>query len=200
MDIKLYFTPHTRAVRPRWLLEELKVPYQLQTIDLFNGEGQTDEYKKIHPLGAVPAMEVDGEVMLESGAICHWLADHFIEAGLAPPIGGTKRSKYEQWMFFAQATLETQPWLVLLHSKILDKSKQVKEIVPWALQRHENILKMMNDALVDQDYLLGDEFSAADIMMGSILMMLPDTLTKFPDLMAYVQRLKERPAFQQAIN
>lgn len=200
MDIKLYFTPQTRAVRPRWLLEELKIPYQLQTIDLFNGEGLSEDYRKIHPLGSVPAMEVNGEVMLESGAICHWLADYFSDSGLAPSIDDTKRIAYEQWMFFAQATLELQPWLVILHSKILDEKSRVEEIVPWALKRHNQVLRMMNDALFDRDYLLGDEFSVADIMMGSVLMMLPESLSKYPELMVYIQRLKERPAYQKAIN
>lgn len=84
MDIKLYYTPHTRAVRPRWLLEELNIPYQLEHIDLFAGEGQSRDYLKINPLGAVPAMEVDGEIMLESGAMCRWLTDRHIESELAP--------------------------------------------------------------------------------------------------------------------
>ncbi len=169
MDIKLYFTPQTRAVRPRWLLEELNIPYSLHHIDLFNGRGNTEEYKQIHPLGAVPAMKVGDEVMFESGAICHWLADYYSDAGLAPSIGDIKRIKYEQWMFFSQATLEVQPFLVLLHSKILDESKRVEEIVPWVIARHKNILIMIDDALVNQDYLLGNEFSAADIMVGSVL-------------------------------
>ncbi len=200
MDITLYFTPQTRAVRPRWLLEELGLPYQLQHIDLFAGEGESEEYKQIHPLGAVPAMKVDGEVMLESAAICHWLTDYHSDAGLAPAINDSQRMKYEQWMFFSQATLEVQPWLVIMHSKILDEKHRVAEIIPWALDRHKTILKMMNDELDHQNYLLGNSFSTADIMLGSVLMMLPDTLAKYPDLMVYVQRLKERPAFQKAIS
>lgn len=200
MDIKLYFTPQTRSVRPRWLLEELNIPYKLQAVDLFAGEGESETHKSIHPLGAVPAMEVDGEVMLESGAICYWLADYFTEHGLAPSLDNSKRIKYNQWMFFAQATLEPQPWLVIMHSKILNESSRVEDIVPWALERHNKVLKMLNQTLEANAYLLGDEFSAADVMVGSVLMMLPETLAKYPALVLYTQKLRERPAYQKAIN
>jgi len=200
MDITLYHTPQTRSVRPRWLLEELKIPYKIQPVDLFSGEGESVEYKKINPLGAVPSMKVDDEVMLESGAMCHWLTDKYGDMKLAPSSDDPARLKYEQWMMFAQATLEMQPWLILLHSKILPEAKRVNEILPWASQRHQSILKVLNDELQHNDYLLGDEFSTADIMIGSTLMMLPETLSKFPVLEAYVHKLKQRPAYQQANN
>ena len=200
MDITLYHTPQTRSIRPRWLLEELRIPYKIQLVDLFSGEGESIEYKKINPLGAVPSMKVGDEVMLESGAMCHWLADQYSDIKLAPSNDDPTRLKYEQWMMFAQATLEMQPWLILLHSKILPKEKRVDEILPWASQRHQSILKVLNDELQYNDYLLGDEFSTADIMVGSTLMLLPETLSRFPVLEAYVQKLKQRPAFQQANN
>ena len=200
MDIKLYYTPQTRATRPRWLLEELNIPYTLQEIDLFAGETETPEYKKIHPLGSVPAIEINGEVMFESGAICHWLADYYEDSGLAPSLTDIKRIEYEQWMFFAQATLETQPELVILHSKILDEKQRVDDIVPWALNKHKQVLEMLEQLFFKREYLLGDEFSAADIMLGSVLMMLPSTLASYPELTVYVQRLKERTAYQKAIN
>ena len=77
MDIKLYHTPETRADRVRWLLHELDIPYELVRIDLFSGQTNTAEYKKIHPHGLVPAIDIDGHIMFESCAICHWLTDMF---------------------------------------------------------------------------------------------------------------------------
>lgn len=70
MEIELYYTPHTRAGRVRWTLEELELPYALRLVDLFR-----DERNPAHPLGSVPAMTVDGQSMFESGAMCMWLAD-----------------------------------------------------------------------------------------------------------------------------
>ena len=198
MDITLYYTPKTRSLRPRWLLEELKIPYKIQPVDLFGGEGQSEEYRKINPLGAVPAIKVNDKIMLESGAICHWLADFFSDAGLAPSVSDISRMDYEKWMYFSQATLEMPPWLVILHSQILPQDSRVEDIVPWARQRYQSILPVLQQALMHRDYLLEDGFSTADIMIGSTLMWLPDELANFPELIRYVDRLKQRPAYQKA--
>ncbi|MDH5766371.1 MAG: glutathione S-transferase family protein [Gammaproteobacteria bacterium] len=200
MDITLYYTPQTRSVRPRWLLEELGVPYQLEHIDLYAGGGESEAYKAINPLGAVPALKVDDDVMLESGAICHWLTDIFIDKGMAPHIDDRSRMAYEQWMMFSQATLEMQPWLIFLHSRVLPESQRVEAIVPWALRYNRRFLKMLNDELTGKNFLLGDQFTTADIMVGSTLMWLAEALNKYPDLIDYVQRLKQRPAYIRAIN
>jgi len=199
MDIKLYYTPQTRCIRPRWLMEEIGVAYKISPVDLFAGEGESDEYKQVNPLGAVPALEVDGQVMLESGAMCHWLTDYHSDSRLAPAINEPARLKYEQWMFFSQATLEMQPWLMILHSKLLPESTRVEAIVPWAAERYQSILKVLNAELEKSDYLVDNRFTTADIMVGSTLMFMPEALTSFPDLVTYIQRLKERPAYQRAI-
>ncbi|VAW70380.1 hypothetical protein MNBD_GAMMA10-161, partial [hydrothermal vent metagenome] len=167
-------------------------------IDLFAGEGETPEYKQINPLGALPALEVDGKIMLESGAMCHWLTDYHAESGLAPGIEDGDRMQYEQWMMFSQATLEMQPWLIILHSKILPQSQRVEGIIPWAEQRYQGILKVLNDALGEDEYFVGNRFTTADIMLGSTLMFMPETLTAFPALIAYTERLMKRSAFQRA--
>ena len=199
MDITLYHMPHSRSLRPRWLMEELGLDYTLEPVDLFSGQGETAEYKAIHPLGQVPALVVDGDVMLESGAMCHWLTDYFDDRGLAPAIGDAARRPYEQWMTFSQASLEPDPWLVILHSSILPEDQRVADIIPWARQHVRPVLTLLNDALLGRDYLLGDRFSTADIMVGSTLMWIITDIREFPELLAYVQRLKQRPAYQRAM-
>ena len=92
-----------------------------------------------------------------------------------------------------------QPWLVLLHTKILPESDRIEEIVPWAEKRQKKILSVLNDDLGDNNYLLGKDFSAADIMVGSTLMFAAEALEPFPTLQAYVKRLQERPAFKRAV-
>ena len=198
MQITLHYTPSTRAIRPRWLLEELDVSYQLKTLDLFAGKGNTPEYKAIHPLGYVPALEINGQIQLESGAMCQWLADHFIAAGLAPTPGDPPRIKYQQWMYFTPGTLEPPAWLILMHSRVLPEEQRVDSIIPWASERYQGILEVVNDALDGRSYLVDDSFTAADIMTGSTLMWVPETLENFPDLQAYVERLQQRDAFKRA--
>ena len=194
MDIELYYTPHTRSVRPRWLLEELAAPYSLRLVDLFGGE-----HNPLHPLGSVPAVRIDGETLIESGAICHWLADCFPEKGLAPATTDPRRAAYEQWMFFVPGTLEPPAFDVLMHTQILPEEKRIEAIVPYATGCYQQVLKMLAKELAHDGYLLGEQFTAADIMMTTTLSWLPELLEDYPPLLAYTQRATNRPAYQRAI-
>ena len=199
MDIKLYHTPGSRSVRPRWLMEELGLEYELINVALFQGEGETKEYKKIHPLGQVPALDLNGDIMLESAAMCHWLTDSYDDHYLAPAMGDPARRQYEQWMSFSQASLEPWPWLAMLHGRFLPEDERVADIIPWANDRLVPALVILNDAMIGKDYLLGEQFTTADIMIGSTLLWIPQMLVNFPELLAYAQRLKQRPAYQRAM-
>ena len=89
--MKLYYAPHTRASRPRWLLEELGVPYELVRVDVAHQENRQAPYLLINPLGHVPAL-VDGDMtIIESAAICMYLADKFPEKKMAPAVGSPPR-------------------------------------------------------------------------------------------------------------
>lgn len=200
MHITLHYTPGTRAIRPRWLLEELEVTYDLKMIDLFGGEAERPEYQAIHPLGQVPALEINGQIQLESGAMCHWLADHFIAGGLAPTPGDPSRVNYEQWMFFAPGNLEPPAFYALLHSKILPEAQRVEPFVPWAMQRYLKAVETVDQALNGKAYLLGDKFTAADIMIGSTLMWITDALKDYPALQDYTGRLQQRSAYIRTIH
>jgi len=194
MDIQLYYTPHTRSGRVRWALEELDMPYTLRPIDLFNGERNP-----AHPLGMVPAMSVDGETMFESGAMCMWLADQSAVHRLAPPYADPRRRAYEQWMFFGPATLEPPAFELLLHTRILPDSMRVAEITGFAEKSYRRVLEMLNAHFRDNDYLLGETFSCADIMVGHTLTWLPELIAPYPPLLTYVERLTARPAYQRAM-
>jgi len=194
MDIELYHTPQTRSSRPRWLLEELGAPYRLRYVDLFGG-GRNPA----HPLGSVPAINIDGETLIESGAICHWLADRFLDKGLAPAMDDPRRARYEQWMFFVPATLEPPAFEILLHTSILPEQHRVGAIVPFAMKGHRRILRMLAEELDHDGYLLGEQFCCADIMLGTTLTWLPEQLDAHPPLLAYTERVTTRPAYQRAM-
>ena len=194
MDIELYYTPHTRSSRPRWLLEELAQPYHLRPVELFEGERNP-----VHPLGSVPAVTINGETLIESGAICHWLADRFPEKKLAPATTDPQRARYEQWMFFVPGTLEPPAFDILMHTQILPGKKRIAAIVPFSTRRYQQVLRMLSKELDHDGYLLGEQFTCADIMLGTTLTWLPELLQDHPPLLAYTQRVTARPAYQRAI-
>ena len=199
MDIKLYYTPRTRAIRVRWLLEELALPYQLAPIDLFHGEGNSESYKAIHPLGCVPAMEVDGEVMIESCAICAWLTDQFPEKCLAPSLNDPLRRDYEQWMYFVPGTLEPPIWDYVLHKFLLPRKQRISAVLPWCLDRYQSVLEVLHARLGSKPYILGDTFTSADILIGSTLMWKTDELERYDNLKQYVNKLAKRETYNNAL-
>ncbi len=198
MRLTLYHCPGTRSQRVRWALEELDLDYDLETIDLYHGQGNSPEYRAINPLGQLPALKVDDKVILESGAIVHWLADRFAPGLLAPSIDSPNRADYAQWMYFAVTNLEGPAWEIVLHRDILPEKLAVKAIIPFAEGRLGEVLELLGNHLSGRDYLLGESFSAADILAGYILMWFPRQVTAMPSLKAYVKRLKDRPAYQRS--
>jgi len=200
MEIKLYYTPRTRAMRVRWLLEELEVPYELIHVDLFGGETRSETYRAIHPLGHVPVISTDGRLMHETGAICSWLTEQFPQRQLAPSPGTEDWQDYQQWMYFVPGTVEPPVFYYFLHHKILPESQRVPEIVPWCRQRYESVLGMLEDKMNNKDYIVGNRFTTADIMLVSVLAWSVDFLAPYPSLQRYVKNLTKRPAFKAALS
>ena len=198
--MKLYYAPQTRAGRPRWMLEEVGVPYELATLDMSKGEHKAPDYLKIHPHGAVPAL-VDGDVALfESAAICAYLADKFPEKKLAPPVGTAARGLYYQWMFYSMATLEPPLLEIFVNTVMLPEAERSPAAVTKAKARFEAIAPVLSSALSGRTFMLGEQFSAVDVMIGGMLGWgaFMGLLTDHPALQAYVQRVSERPAFKRA--
>jgi len=200
MNLKLYYTPRTRAVRVRWLLEELGLSYELVNIELFDGEGQTETYKKIHPLGCVPALDVDGEIVYESGAICDWLTDYFKDSNMAPPINSELRMKYKQWFYFVVATMEPHAWNIVLHKSIRPEKERITDIVSLSEKRYSQCLSVIEKVLTGQEYLIGEEFTTADIMLSSLLNWLPNHVRPFKNTYAYMNKIYQRDAYKLAIS
>jgi len=195
--VKLYWAPRTRSSRPRWMLEELGVPYELVRVDMQKAEHKSPEHRKVHPLGAVPAL-VDGEVtMFESAAICAYLADKHAYQRLTPTLGTPARAAYEQWLFFAMATFEEPLVKMFLHTMLLPPEQRSARAADEARARAREVVKVLDDALADRPYLLGAEFSAADVVVGSLVSWsaFMGVLEGFPRVQEYLGRLVERPAF-----
>ncbi len=196
----LYFAPRTRATRPRWLLEEMGVSYELKRLDWGRREHKDEAYLAIHPHGAVPAL-VDGDVtLIESGAICAYLAEKHPEAGMAPPVGASDRGRYLQWMFYATATLEPPGMRYLLHTSIFPPERRSPQIAAQSLAEFQGTARVLSKALETSSFLLGDRLTVPDVLVGSMLSYGSSLgmLSSWPRLAAYVEDLTARPAFKRA--
>lgn len=199
MSLVLYYAPRTRAFRARWMLEELAVPYELRTVNLAAGEQRTPEYRRVHPLGAVPAL-IDGETtLIESAAICLHLADRFADAGLAPR-DAAHRGTYYQWAVFAAATLDPIVAPVFNRSFRLPTERRHETATDDEHERFARTASALRVPLRLSPFLLGETFSAADVLVGSVLAWARVTglFRSTAELEPYLRRLEDRPAYQRA--
>jgi glutathione S-transferase len=198
--VKLYYVPKTRSTRPRWLLEELGIPYELVRVDVAARENRTAGYLALNPLGHVPTL-VDGDtVIYESLAICLYLADRFPDKGLAPHASSPGRGAYLAWMVFAVVTVERVVEQAFDHTVRLPEADRLPRLADEARARFLDIATVLDGALAGRDYLVGDRFSAADLLMGSVLSWgrTIGLLAEQPRLDAYTQGLIARPAARRS--
>ncbi len=197
--MKLYYVPKTRSLRPRWVLEELGVPYDLVRLDPRKGETRTPEHLARQPLGHVPALE-DGEVrMFESVAICLYLAEKDPEGRLLPPAGTPGRAQTYQWLFYAMTELEP-PLSAISAQNRRPEAERDAATVAEARERFGKAAAALEPLLSRRAYLLGDAFTVADVVAGAVLSLgkAMGVLVGLPAVEAYVVRLKERPAWKRA--
>ena len=180
--LKLYGGARSRASIVQWYLEEIQVPYEFVKLDMQAGEHLKPEYLAINPVGKVPAI-VDGDFQLwESGAILLYLAEKYSKT----PLSLEERAVFSQWVLFANATLGPG---------IFVEASREREM--------PRLLTPLNEIFSKQPFLLGDEFTVADVAVGSILsyipVMLKLDLSSYPSVLNYMKQLSERPAFQKSI-
>jgi glutathione S-transferase len=199
--LTLYHAAQSRSVRPRWLLEELGVPYEVKRLSLSAGEHKKPEYLKLNPNGQVPTL-VDGDLALfESGAICQYLTDKFPEKGFAPPVGTPDRGRYYQWIHYAMSGIEPPAVTIFMHTIMKPEAERLPQLVGPARETLLAAVGVVDQALAGREWLVGDRISTADVMLGSTLvwcsmMGLIDDRT--PTAKAYLERIAQRPAYQRA--
>lgn len=192
-EIVLYYSPMTRAATARWILEEIGVPYRIETVDIRKGGGQSSAYLKINPMGKVPAIS-DGEVVVsENAAIALYLADAYPQTGLAPVISDPLRGPYLKWIVWGPGCLE--PGMMQQYLKF----EVARATAGWGSP--ELVLDVLADALRNGPYLLGKRFSAADIIIGSIIIscMQFGICAERSEFTAYRDLLNARPARQRTL-
>lgn len=195
--MKLYFVPRTRSTRPRWMLEELGVPHELLRLDPSKGETRSDEHTTRHPLQHVPVLETRDGSIFESAAIVLHLADLHPEKKLLGPVGSHARALAYQWLFFAMTELEP-PCIEFIHLKKAGKADSPEGTT--VRERFSLAIRPLERRFSSGDYLIGDDFSAGDVVVGSVLSWahLLGLVADAPNICAYLERIRERPAFQKA--
>jgi glutathione S-transferase len=188
-QITLYHCPNTRSSGSLLLLEELGVPYSLHVMNMKAGEQREPAYLGINPMGKVPAIRHGEAVITEQVAIFIYLADLFPEAGLAPALNDPLRGPYLRWLVYYAANFEPA---------VVDRAMK-REPAPAAMSPYgdyDSMLKTLVTQLSKGPYLLGERFTAADVLWGSGLTWTTmfKLVPELPEIKAYLERLSVRPA------
>jgi Glutathione S-transferase len=191
--VTFFHAPNSRSGGARALLEELGMPFDMHVLNFKKGEQRQTEYLAVNPMGKVPAIRHGDALVTEQPAVFMYLADLYPEAGLAPPIGDPLRGPYLRWLVFYGSCFEPA---------VVDKSMQREPAAPSTCPYgdYDTMLKTLTDQLEKGPYLLGDTFSAADVLWGTALNWTTTfkLVPELPVIRAYVDRVLARPAMQRA--
>lgn len=188
--LTLHHCPNTRSSGVLTLLTELDAPHQLHVMNMQAGEQRQAAYLAINPLGKVPALTHGDALITELGAIFIYLADLFPQAGLAPAIGDPLRGPYLRWLVYYGSSFEPA---------VIDRA-QKREPAPATMSPYgdfDSMLEVLVAQLRKGPYLLGEQFSAADVLWGTALSWTSrfGLVPQLPEIKAYIERITSRPAF-----
>jgi glutathione S-transferase len=188
--LTFYTNPMSRGRIVRWMLEEVGEAYETVVLD-YATTMKAPEYLAINPMGKVPAIKHGDTVVTEVAAICAYLADAYPQANLAPPPGDKKRGPYYRWLFYGAGPVEA---MASNHALGFAIPEDKRGTVGYGSR--EAVLDVLEKAVSQSDYLLGDQFTAADLYLGAHIGwgMQFGTIEKRPAYEAYAQRIFSRPA------
>ena len=193
-SLTLYHAAPSRSSITHWMLEEVGEPFELHVLNLKNGDNRKADYLAINPMGKVPALEHGDVVITEVAAICTYLADAFPQAKLNVPVGDPRRGPYLKWLFFSPSCAEPA---------MMDRMFPRKDAAPrmaLGYGDYDTTFEVIADAVRTGPHILGEQFTAADVVVGSLLRwgMMFKGVPERPEFAAYVGRLTARPAAKRA--
>ena len=188
--LTFYTNPMSRGRIVRWMLEELGVPYQTVLLD-YGTTMKAPEYLAINPMGKVPAIQYGQTVVTEGAAICAYLADAFPQMGMAPALDDRLRGPYYRYLFFAAGPLEAA-----VSNKALGFVVPPEREIMMGYGTYAAVMDVLEDAVEQGEYLLGDKFTAADVYVGAQLGfgMQFGTIERRSGFEHYWSRVSARPA------
>ena len=198
--IKLYHMPRTRSVRIIWLLEELGLDYE---VEVLTGDTKSaPAFLKISPFGKVPAIEDGDLVLTESVAIVQYILSEYGQGRLHPPVDSKDYAKFLQWLNFGEATLMQPIAEVIVNKLFRPEEHQHQFSIDNGTKNFSDMARVIDVVLANSDYLVGDAFTAADIVTGYSLNVadmlgLISAIDDIAHLRDYIDRLRSREAFKK---
>ena len=200
--LKVHFAPNSRAGRIIWLLEELKLPYEVNRMDFHPKDLKSEEHRSRHPLGRIPVLD-DGDVRIyESGAIVEYVLERHKNGNLKPDVSSNTYPNYLQWFHYCEGMVMPPINTIVVQTILLPEDRRDETVLNQAKKLLSKSLEPVNKELEGKEYLIGD-FSAADIMLGHACFMsnrLGCVSEEMSNMKSYVDNINKRPAFQTAIS
>jgi len=200
-DIILYSNKMSRARIVHWMLEELNLPYRVEWLD-FGPSMKDESFKAINPMGKVPALKHGDAIVTETSAILTYLADTFADKGLIPVSGSPERAAFYRWMFFIAGPLEAATTNAFFKVALPDTTPLGTPTVGFLGYGSLSLcLDTIEQHLIANEYVCGEQFSAADIYLASHLVFGLGYVKAYPTRAVfddYIQRAIRRPAKQRA--
>ncbi|HEX6828871.1 MAG TPA: glutathione S-transferase family protein [Burkholderiales bacterium] len=200
MTMKIFGWPNTRSLRVVWALEEAGAAYEYVPVNLTRGEGRRPAYLSLNPGGKVPALQDGDLVLTESAAICSYVGDRYPGSGLTPRCGTRERALYDKWCFFVLSELEQPLWTMGKHRFAIPEKYRIPAVVDTATWEFTTAAKALNAQFGSGPYVLGERFTAADILLSHTLAWAEawSIPIEHERLQEYAQRLRQRPALLRA--
>ena len=192
--VTLFHSPQSRSAGALILLEELAADYELHVLNLKKGEQRRADYLAINPMGKVPTLKHGDTVITEGAAICTYLADEFPDKKLNIPVGNTRRGEYLKWLFFGPSVIEP----AMTDRAFPRKENPRASALGW--RDFDTVLDIVSNAVAKSPYLMGEQFTAADVVIGSGLRygMMFKMIPERKEFQDYVARIAQRPALKRA--
>lgn len=193
-NMTLYHAAPSRSSVVLWMLEEVGQLYDIKLVKLSTGDNLKPDYLAINPMGKVPALKHGDTVITEVAAICTYLADEFPQARLNIPVGTPKRGEYLKWLFFGPSVIEP----AMTDRAFPRKENPRAAAVGW--RDFDTVLDIVGKAVGRGPYLMGEQFTAADVVIGSGLRygMMFKLIPERKEFTDYVARFAQRPAAKRA--
>jgi len=201
--ITIYHLNMSRSERIIWLMEELALPYKLEKFQRGPDMLAPASLKQVSPLGKAPAIRDGDLTLIESGAIVEYIINRYADGKLGVPVSSPDYPRYLQWMHFAEGSAMTQGLVHLFLSGFMPGVDQSSPMAVAFKGRTVETLRYIDGELSHSPYFVGNNFTAADLMMnfffGMLTKFLQYDMSPYPNIVKHVALIAQRPAYKKAM-